>query len=149
MDSNHRRLAPTDLQSVAFGRSANLPQGFLRWSGRRDSNSRPHGPKPRAIPTSPRPGNPTNSLYYHKVFFYVNDLLGIWAAAHTVSRFMFHVSRLTRRVRLRLRRQALRQYRPKSPSPIISHLCLPWRYGAFFAAGVRKALILLYLVPSK
>ncbi len=42
---------PTGYEPVALTNWAKDPQ----WSGWRDSNSRPHGPKPRALPTALHP----------------------------------------------------------------------------------------------
>ena len=45
---------PTGYEPVALTNWAKDPQ-ILVWSGWRDSNSRPHGPKPRALPTALHP----------------------------------------------------------------------------------------------
>ena len=72
-DSNRGPIGyePTALTNWAKGPSSRqnnqLKLGVLqKWSGWRDSNSRPHGPKPRALPTALHPVHHDALIYYNK-----------------------------------------------------------------------------------
>ena len=61
VDSNHRRLKPTDLQSAPFDRSGTSPDLCRSWSWRWDSNPQPADYKSAALPIELRQQHPLST----------------------------------------------------------------------------------------